>query len=283
MTRYQGIAYRLRWLVLIVGLLCLAAGVFWLTNPLWPQWEVFSGPMDIGAGLMGVMGWWFADQGTPKLFDHGYGPVLAGYLGVFLLTQWLLLAPRRDWQVRLARTGRPMKRAVISAGLIGAVLTVGLFATIMEVGGWWLDFIRGADGPDEPQCWLPLCAMAIAWIAWSAVFFVYWRQGDRYTQLGKMIRGLLAGSFLELIAATAVYAWDPHEQQECYCFRGSYTGLVLGGTVALWCFGPGIVLLFMREKYRRRKFSLCLNCGYDLRGSIPAGATTCPECGAAIG
>jgi predicted RNA-binding Zn-ribbon protein involved in translation (DUF1610 family) len=28
--------------------------------------------------------------------------------------------------------------------------------------------------------------------------------------------------------------------------------------------------------------SMCPSCGYDLRGSIPAGATYCPECGTAI-
>jgi len=27
----------------------------------------------------------------------------------------------------------------------------------------------------------------------------------------------------------------------------------LAGTVLIWAFGPGIILLYMREKYRRRK------------------------------
>ena len=82
------------------------------------------------------------------------------------------------------------------------------------------------------------------------MFFVYWRQGDRATQMGKMIRGLIAGSLLETFIAIGVYAWNPH-REECYCARGSYTGLVFGATVLLWCFGPGVVLLFLRERERR--------------------------------
>jgi hypothetical protein len=37
----------------------------------------------------------------------------------------------------------------------------------------------------------------------------------------------------------------------CYCAAGSYTGLVLGGTVPIWAFGPALILLFLREKSHR--------------------------------
>ena len=271
MTRYRRLAYRLRWLILIVGVLCLGAGVFWLVNPLWPQWKVRA---DEPAGLLGVVWFWAEDE--PE-----YGLLLAGYLGVFLLTQWLFLRPRRGLAVRLARTGRPMKRAVVAAGLVAMLLTAGMASTLLEVITWscgkdWL--------PDDDLVGRALLygIPVLVWAGWSVVFLIYWRQGDHYTQLGKMIRGLLGGSVLELIAATAVYVWNP-QKEDCYCSRGSYTDLLFGGTVALWCFGPGIILLFMRERYRRAKLlHLCTDCGYDLRGSIPAGSTTCPECGAPI-
>ena len=127
--------------------------------------------------------------------------------------------------------------------------------------------------------------MLALWVIWSIVFFIYWRQGDRYTQMGRMIRGLLAGSFLETFVATGVQVWNPN-QEDCYCARGSYTGVVFGLAVLLWCFGPGIVLLFMREHYRRAQLTgahpVCLDCGYDLRGTIEANRSTCPECGATV-
>ena len=90
------------------------------------------------------------------------------------------------------------------------------------------------------------------------------------------------GSFLEMFVGIGVFAWNP-QKEDCYCARGSYTALIFGGTVLLWCFGPGIILLFLREKYRReRLFPTCDHCGYDLRGTLAAGRTECPECGAKI-
>ena len=67
-----------------------------------------------------------------------------------------------------------------------------------------------------------------------------------------MIRGLIAGSVLEVMVAVPVHVWAAR-QRDCYCCRGSYTTLVIAGTVLIWAFGPGIILLYMREKYRRAK------------------------------
>ena len=89
------------------------------------------------------------------------------------------------------------------------------------------------------------------WLLWSLVFFAYWRGATRHGQIARMTQRLIRGTFLELFAATAVFAWNPHEES-CYCGRGSYLGLVLGGTVLAWTFGPGILLLFLGQKRRRR-------------------------------
>ncbi len=94
--------------------------------------------------------------------------------------------------------------------------------------------------------------MLIIWAIWAWIFFIYWKQGDRYTQSGKMIRGLVAGSILEIMVAVPVHIWATR-QRDCYCCRGTYTTLVLAGTVLIWAFGPGIILLYMREKYRMGK------------------------------
>ena len=269
MTRAQTTAYRLRWLILVVGLLCFVAGVVWIVGMHW-------GP---GAGLVGTP-WFFifafADSPVLKLWDYLFDSML--FLGLFLLTQWMFLRPRRGWTFKLTSKGRPMPVSIVAAAFITMLLTVGFAATLLELPFWWGADLVEPTGPYLGWLWL---AMVLIWGVWSVIFFLYWRQGDRYTQMGKVIRGLVAGSFLELFVATAVYVWDPHKQQdECYCARGSYTGRVFGGTVLMWAFGPGIVLLFLREKYRMQKLTpLCTSCGYDLRGTIAAGRTQCPECG----
>ena len=98
-----------------------------------------------------------------------------------------------------------------------------------------------------------------------------------------MIRALIAGSILEVFIAVPVHVWAVNRQQDCYCCRGTYTTLVLAGTMLLWAFGPGIVLLYWREKYRReRLLPTCDQCGYDLRGTVAAGRDECPECGEKI-
>ena len=70
-----------------------------------------------------------------------------------------------------------------------------------------------------------------------------------------MIRGLVAGSILETIIAVPVHIWATR-QRECYCCRGTYTTLVLAATVLIWAFGPGIILLYMREKRRVEKLKV---------------------------
>jgi hypothetical protein len=72
-----------------------------------------------------------------------------------------------------------------------------------------------------------------------------------------MIRGLVAGSLLEILVAVLVHVWATR-QRECYCCRGTYTTLVLAATVLIWVFGPGIIMLYYREKYRLFKLDSTL-------------------------
>jgi hypothetical protein len=151
----------------------------------------------------------------------------------------------------MVTVGRPLKTSIFAAGVIAMLLTVGFVALLLELPNWW-EGIMGVD-----SYWGIICVwitMLIIWGIWSWIFFVYWRQGDRYTQSGRMIRGLVAGSILEIIIAVPVHIWATR-QRECYCCRGTYTTLILAATVLIWAFGPGIVLLYMREKRRIEKLN----------------------------
>ena len=280
MSRWQDRAYRLRWLLLLGAIGCWAGGALWVLNPYWPRVEFGWLEPQTPAGLVGVLGYFVDDGGV-------YLALAATYLGALLLAQWCFLAPRRWWRVNLTATGRPMKRSILAASLMAAMLTVGLLAALLELPGWWeslLEFMPryGQTPGSEMNYWPGVIALAVAWALWGVIFTIYWRQGDRYTQLGRMVRGLIAGSILELIVCIPAHVWVMR-QRDCYCVRGTYTGLVFAGTVLLWAFGPALILLFLREKYRRQQLlPACPACDYDLRGSVNAGATHCPECGAAI-
>lgn len=247
MTQGQVSASRIRWLMLCVAAVCWLGGALWIVNVAWPGWELLPSDPRTGAGLLGVIGFYCQEL-------WAYWLVVAGYFGLFLGTQWLFLSPQGNWRVRLGQTGRPLRRSVVVAAFWAAVLSVGLCATVAEVARVWQKLAFREDSIEQPRYWPALVALAASWTIWAAVFFAYWRRGDRMTQLQRMLRGLLAGSILELLIAAPVHAWalrSADGEEECYCVRGSYTGLVLGGTVLLWTFGPGLVLLFLREKARR--------------------------------
>lgn len=241
MTKAQTIACRLRHIILVVGILFTVAGIIWAILPLLSNAEDF-------AGLLGTVLIINILAGDSEL---AYGINVVIVVGLLLLAQWAFLRPGKGWTIRMVTVGRPLKSSIFAAGVIAMLLTVGFVALLLELPNWW-EGIMGVD-----NYWGMICvwiAMLIIWGIWSLIFFVYWRQGDRYTQLGRMIRGLVAGSILETIIAVPVHIWATR-QRECYCCRGTYTTLILAATVLIWAFGPGIVLLYMREKRRLEKLN----------------------------
>jgi len=65
------------------------------------------------------------------------------------------------------------------------------------------------------------------------------------------------GSILEVLVSGPIQALTAEHaggiKENCYCAKGSYTGLVFGLTALLWLFGPGVAFLALREKLRRQR------------------------------
>jgi len=241
MTHAQKIASRLRWFLLILWLLCLLGGIVWLIGFLF----------EFSAGLGGTPAMAFLGPLLYLIKDLescGYLLLVFIYLAFFFMSQWFFLRPRHIWKVRLESTGRPVKRSAIAAAFAITLLSAGLLYSILDLfSGGFFD-----DSSSITPIWgcLFLLIPLFLWCFWSVIFCIYRRQSDHYTWAGRVVRGLIAGSVLELFVAVPVYATG---QDDCYCARGSYAGLVFGGTVLLWAFGPGVFLLFIREKQRREK------------------------------
>lgn len=243
MTKAQKIACRLRHIILVVGILFTIAGIIWAILPLFFSIENF-------AGLFGTILIYhpFATE------NEFYGINVVVVLGLLLLAQWAFLRPGKGWTIRMATVGRPLKTSIFAAGLMAMLLTAGVITLLLEFPNWWETIMDNDEGLNG---YIPLVILAVlltVWAIWTWIFFVYWRQGDRYTQLGKMIRGLVAGSILETIIAVPVHIWATR-QRECYCLRGTYTTLILAATVLIWAFGPGIIFLYMHKKRRIEKLN----------------------------
>ncbi|MGD0598138.1 MAG: hypothetical protein ABSA64_11545 [Sedimentisphaerales bacterium] len=236
MTQSQKVACRLRWVLLVLWILCLAAGCLYVFG-------VIGKVGIMGTPAIAIFGLFLPSDGnTDKLF-YVFSLI---YIGLFVMTQWLFLSPRQMWKIKVKPSGRPMKRAAVGAAFAVTLLSVGLLYSVMDLFSGKFVIDMGTALLRYAFLLIPLAL----WCFWSVIFCVYWRQSDSYTWAGRVIRGLIAGSVLELIVAVPVYAT---RQETCYCARGSYAGLVFAGTVLLWAFGPGIFILFAREKQRREK------------------------------
>lgn len=176
-----------------------------------------------------------------------------GYLGLFLLSEWLFLLPRGRLSFHVSERRRSRKAAAIGAGFIGVLLTAGLAASIMEWTHVWEDWL-GAEVTLRGFVWRGFygfwIGMAAAWVLWAIIFYAYYRDADHHTAVAKMTRALLAGTVLELLVSIPAYVRSLQEPDNCYCGKGSYTGLVFGCTAVFWLFGPGVYLLWFREQRR---------------------------------
>ncbi len=227
-------AYRLRWLLLVLALTCFAAGLWWMVGPL------LYGDVDEGSLRAAPLALLTGSDSDTLYWIH-----LGFFLGMLLLSQLMFLRPRQGWSVRLAETARPMRTAVLAAALMAMMLSLAWIATLLELLGVWNDALEG-------ERWVAVVVSVwMLWFLWAAVFYVYWRESTRFEQLRTMAHGLIVGSILELFVATGVFVWKS-DDDNCWCVRGSYTGLVFGATVMIWAFGPGLLFLFLREaRYHR--------------------------------
>jgi len=242
MTKAKRISNKLRWILLGLWVLCLIGGLVW----------VFGFYFELDAGLFGTPAVALFGSSFYQIIDQmgesGYFLIALMYIGIFFLTQWLFLSPRKLWRINSGTAGRPMKKAAIGAAFAIALLTAGLFYSILD-----LFLVEIPEPPLTISGYLLISISLILWILWSVVFCTYFRQTDHYTWAGRIVRGLIAGSILELFVSIPVFVT---RQDDCYCFRGSYAGLVFGGTVLLWAFGPAVFLLFLREKRRMEKVDI---------------------------
>lgn len=272
MTRARDIAHRLRGLLLAVGVLYSLLGLTFVALPYFNDTSFVRAIFGEGPNG-GAFGLYF----TPLNFhlfaansEWDYAQDVFFVLGALLIAQWGFLRPSHGWTTQLTTVAGPLKTAVVSAALMAMLLSIGLVSLVLEIPGWWISLLEYGANNGSGATWGMTgiwAAMLFLWAFWACVFFVYWRQGDRHTQLGKMIRGLVAGSLLEFIVAIPAHVWATR-QRGCYCATGTYTTLVFAGTVLLWAFGPGIILLYWREKYRREKLLSQSENGFELRSEV---------------
>lgn len=90
MRKIHQYGYVARWILLIVGILCVLAGVTL-----------------------------YVQAGDAE-------PISLVILAVFFITQWLFLLPRRGWRFRLLQQTRPMKLSIAVGAIVLACVSFGV-------------------------------------------------------------------------------------------------------------------------------------------------------------
>ena len=153
---------------------------------------------------------------------------------------------------------RPLKGPIIvTAGCFALLLFFGLHALASGIWGddsfaygEWLEKI-GLEG-DWVGIVLWLGLILVFWVFWAVVF---WRvvklPADEDSAMRLLLRGLLAGSVLELLVAIPSHI-ATRQRDDCCAPIPTFMGIATGISVMLMAFGPGVLLLYADRIKRKR-------------------------------
>jgi len=185
----------------------------------------------IGLALRGIFG--HESQGILGLGSHAIAMVLiVACQAVFLLTAGTvnLCKPIRGWRLCFP---------LVCAAFMMTMLVAGLWLAVGELLRWhkadW--FVRAF--------WV---AVAWNWVFWLVMFAIFISKSSRYDAVRRLTTSIICGSLLELLVSIPAHLIVSRRGG---CFAGMHTGLgiIAGILVLLWAFGPGIILLFLRDAY----------------------------------
>jgi len=145
--------------------------------------------------------------------------------------------------VRTIELCRPIKRYKI-------ILPVAVASLMMAVLAGSASLALGELIDVEKKGWAPYAfwtIILINWIGWAVLFFAHCSGLERYHILKRLTVTVLAGRLLEFLASVVSHIIVTRKGA---CLAGMYTAMGIAGgiCVMLWTFGPGILLLFLRER-----------------------------------
>lgn len=131
------LAYRLRWMLLIVLLLCMLGAY---------GFALLGETLGIPLGWLQMLDEEFIGNDKP----HWYTVIFLFVL--ITLTQILFLRPRGNFKLELTEHARPLMSSVIVAGLIVAILSIAFVGTLTEAVNLWELLLEVSN--DEVFFWM---------------------------------------------------------------------------------------------------------------------------------
>ncbi len=128
----------------------------------------------------------------------------------------------------------PVIIAAVMMTVLIAGITLALGELIFKNQGEWFAYVFWS-------------IVAISWLIWGLIFFIWGMRTQRYKTLRNVISTMFAGSLLSLMISIPSHLIVV-KRPGCLVGLSTALGIISSGIfVMLWAFGPGIILLFLRE------------------------------------
>jgi hypothetical protein len=192
-------------------------------------------------------------------------------VGVMLVAQALLIFG--SGTISLCR---PIRRRRLLLPVAIAATMLALLAAGLCIAVWELLYLD-SNPHDDLLGFLAFAVIGLSWIGWGVLLMSRLRDKPRYTVLRRLTTYIFAGSLAELLATVPSHV-IVSRRPGCLVGIGTALGIIAGCAVMIFSFGPAIVILFLRPRWRAELADgvpYCPACGYDLRASTGR----CPECG----
>ena len=173
--------------------------------------------------------------------------------GELLLAIFVVLVTVLSQALFLFATGtvnlcRPVRRPRLLAPLAMAAL---LMTLLVFGGAMALAELFELDS-FEPPAFVMWAVIVLIWLVWAAAFYLTYGQQERFHALRRLVTAVIAGSLVELLVSIPAHL-IVSRRPGCFVGLGTSIGLTCGVLVMLWAFGPGIVILFLRDRYGRER------------------------------
>jgi hypothetical protein len=215
----------------------------------------------------------------PEAWAYAIVPAL-----LLAATQIAFVLPAFGPRMRMGRGGgRPLWMTMLAAGLVGGMLTAGLFYACGELLEWWEDGSMWPWGALERGGWdvawvggaIFWAQIVAGWLFWTALLWLATRRSDPKRLHNRLVIALLGGTILEALIVVPIDVMV-RRRTDCYCSTGTFLALMAAVWAGVWLAGPGVILAVTSKRRRRWGETNCLKCGY---AKGPSPGPTCPECG----
>lgn len=178
-------------------------------------------------------------------------------LTIMVVGQLALLVVPVDIAEKRPVAKRRLVFPIVASGLMMALLITGLVVSTSEFlvrgrerAGLTLFALAGQDSAadlkevfSEPTFIRAICVFIFAWLLWALVFFRWTRKLKPEGLIEKQCRLLYRGSILEMLVAVPTHV-IARSRDYCCAGASTFVGIVLGISVMLFSFGPGVFFLF---------------------------------------